>query len=261
MIPTEARAYRYPDAQDVIPAASMRVRYVYRRGLSWDEADAQLVGDALSCLDVLTPIRVADVGGGGGRLAAVAAASAGEVVLVEPDEGRAAKARRALASHSTCTVVEEDLATFATSGDLFHLVLCSHVLQHVPVGARVEFLAALATITAPDGIALLTFPANPSGGERLLVTTRPLMGTPSQTFAVDLQHFETTMAEGGALAVWHASRDQVFQLLRAGGLEAVVAVPYRAFEFAMTVPNDATPKWVAANDVAVVAKPVGGRAR
>jgi SAM-dependent methyltransferase len=250
-------SYRYPDVDDSLARAAIAELYDGAARRQWDEEDARLVRAAASRIAGRTSVRIADIGGGTGRLLSAIASLGDSVVIVEPDARRlgAALAEATRLQVRNCRFVREDLVTFATRAcQKFDLVICSHVLQHLATDARPSFCAALAEITAPRSVLLMTLPGLMVGPERFLIT-QPSGPGAALTVPVAEDEFDEAVATGRhGLPVWHAGVGQVRSLLGSCGLDVLVERPYRGFWFAVNVEGVGR-KFMAGADMMVIATP------
>lgn len=230
-------AYRYQDPGDHIPERSVRVR-------PSAVSDPDLLVQVLERLPA-PPRRVVDVGGGEGRLLPVLAARAEEVVLVEPDATRLARAERRAAERAltNAAFAGQDARSFAEAATTrFDLVVCSHVIQHVSRRQRAPLLAALRRLLADEGHALVTFPATDRARSRYLVSQRAPGSATVSTTAVTARRFDRvaearpTDEPSPGLPVWHAPPHLVARGLERAGLHAHTVIPYRPFDFALHHP-------------------------
>lgn len=250
-------AYRYQDAGDRIPELAVRPR---RAALS----DPDLLVQVLDRLP--RPRRAVDVGGGEGRLLPVLAARADEVVLVEPDPGRLSRAEQQAAERSigNVTLVGQDAQAFAAATTTpFDLALCSHVVQHVSRRQRPGVLAALRRLLAPDGHALVTFPAVDRGRGRYLISHRAPGSTTVTTTTVTASRFDLAAEAspcGGAAAglpVWQPPVAHVVRQAERAGLAVRAVTAYRPFDFVLHDRSGAG-RWASAVDTALLATPCPG---
>src|SRR5947208_10005795 len=142
--------YRYPDPGDHVTSAFVREHEPYpgyweiseQRGL--DRLGEQLT----ALLPAREKVRALDAGTGEGRLLPMLSRFAADVVALDPDPERLAAARYVELPGTRVDFVNREITEY--DGEPFDLILCSHVIQHVPT-ARVEpILRALRSRAKPD---------------------------------------------------------------------------------------------------------------
>jgi SAM-dependent methyltransferase len=186
--------YNYPDAADRITNEFIVTHEPYPGYWAQSEAHAlDLAGHALSQLSTEPAATRAalDAGCGQGRLLLWLAQYAAHLTALDPDAGRLAEARAAKAADDYVGV---PLAEYSKGP--FDLVLCSHVLQHLPTGQVEPALRDLHRLTRPGGLVVLLFARAPVGEERFSIQT------PQRSHLVDEAAFNTAAeaAEPGRLA-------------------------------------------------------------
>lgn len=233
-------AYRYPDPSDVIPRLGMR-RVRHRQDETWDDAEARLLLGGIRS-QRQGGVRVADIGAGTGRLALRIAPHVDQIVLIDPDEYRLgiAKTRAEAVGFANVAFVGQDLAAFSRTAERFDVVLCSHVIQHLASDQRLEFVGALARVTAPNGLLMLTFPSTTTARERLLISmisaergvlTREVDGDTFDDAVAAAWHEQPTRQGASGLPVWHAAWDDVASIVRLRGFGEITQTVIREFEY------------------------------
>lgn len=148
--------YRYPDPGDRV-THSFIARHEPFPGY-W-AASEQRALDLLG--ERLTPAgRALDAGCGDGRLLPWLARFAGHITAADPDPARLASAREA---GLAVDVTFQQAAMADIEGGPYDLVLCSHIVQHMPTGAVEPALRHLHEITAPDALLVLAYSRAPVG--------------------------------------------------------------------------------------------------
>jgi SAM-dependent methyltransferase len=116
------------------------------------------------------PARVLDVGAGTGLDAAWLARRGYDVVAAEPSR-EMARIGRALTNGASVTWIEDalpDLSVLRTSGAPFDFLLCSAVLQHIPVDLRARAFQSLAAVAKESATAAVLVRRGPSPAGRTM---------------------------------------------------------------------------------------------
>ncbi|MFC3448945.1 class I SAM-dependent methyltransferase [Amycolatopsis speibonae] len=158
-------SYRYPDTGDHVTGMFIRRHEPYDGywTASEDRALGKVAGHLTASLVRREEVKALDAGCGEGRLLPWLARFSADVTAADPDPDRLAKARE--------TVVEDTEFSFTVSpiteldGGPYDLVVCSHVIQHVPTPDVAPILRRLAGITAPGGTLVLAYSRSPVGRE------------------------------------------------------------------------------------------------
>ncbi len=156
-------SYRYPDTGDHVTGMFIRRHEPYDGywTASEDRALGKVAGKLAGILGSREQVKALDAGCGEGRLLPWLAGFSADITAADPDPDRLAKASE--------TVVEDTGFSFTVSpitelgGGPYDLVICSHVIQHVPTPDVGPILRRLATITAPGGALVLAHSRSPIG--------------------------------------------------------------------------------------------------
>ena len=260
----ELASYSYPDAGDQIPRQGIDPVWVIA-GADWDEADLLMVRRAAALLSGGRALSCVDVGAGQGRLLPAVLAVADEVTIIEPDAQRLSAARDQAVgldrerSHFLCT----DLAGAKVGATRFDLVVCSHVLQHLPTGQRAGFLASLRSITATDGLLVLMYSATSRGPGRLMLSEHLPGSGGVRTREVDTADFDRaampsrTTGPTNSLPVWHAGAGDVESLLSQAAMTILSRTLYRRFRAIIETAGRRHTRYGA--DVCIVSSPRADR--
>lgn len=153
--------YAYPDPTEGITAAMIGLSEEDRG--YWSQSESVALKIAARCVaDHFGPGRVRaaiDVGTGEGRLLPWLADSAHTIAAVDPDPERVATASNrwtATGRADTTITFVTDLATCAPTGSSA-VILCSHVLQHIPVQRQRELLDDVSALASDDAALILLF--------------------------------------------------------------------------------------------------------
>ncbi|MBV9929443.1 MAG: class I SAM-dependent methyltransferase [Alphaproteobacteria bacterium] len=154
--------YRYPDTNDEIMTAGIEQWEPFPG--YWNES-ARRGRDRLDRkLRTLLPSREAvnglDAGCGWGRLLPWVAKFAARITAVDPDSHRIAQAK-AQAPIADTAVQFEHGSIMDVDGGPYDLILCSHVVQHVPTTMVPRILKKLAEVSSSDGVLVLAFSRSP----------------------------------------------------------------------------------------------------
>ncbi|MFD9889168.1 class I SAM-dependent methyltransferase [Amycolatopsis sp. NPDC059027] len=156
--------YRYPDTGDRVTGTFISGHEPYPGYWARSEERAldRLAAELTGVLGPRADVRALDAGCGGGRLLGWLSRFAATVTAADPDPGRLAEARAVTPPPDTALefavapVVELD-------GGPYDLVLCSHVIQHVPTGDVTPLLRHLHELTTPDAVLVLAYSRAPMG--------------------------------------------------------------------------------------------------
>lgn len=156
--------YRYPDRGDRVTTLFIEQHEPYPG--YWESSERRALGQLgtrlAAGLDARGDVRALDAGCGEGRLLPWIAGFSAEITAVDPDVERLAVAQ-------TVAVPENAEVTFrpspitGLSGGPFDVVICSHVIQHVPTADLVPILENLYAVSAPGGWLALSFSRAPVG--------------------------------------------------------------------------------------------------
>ena len=212
---------QYPDTGDALTCQLIETEF---DGVYWQRSEQRVLQLALEAVERLPrPRAMVDIGCGQGRLLPVFAPHVDTLTALEPDPTRCAHARRAAAALGSGVQVREG-DHGALKPRAYDVLLCSHVLQHLPGPLAHSVLAALGRAARPGALLVLatTHIAGPAdaytveqfqAGRR---TVRPL----SQA-AFDAWQFQT-----GALPVRYFARRTLAGELGAHGFTLQRTVYY-----------------------------------
>ncbi|WP_181775889.1 class I SAM-dependent methyltransferase [Amycolatopsis pittospori] len=188
-------SYRYPDTGDHVTGMFIRRHEPYDGywTTSEDRALGKVAEQLTTTLGARDEVKALDAGCGEGRLLPWLARFSADITAADPDADRLAKASE--------TLVEGTEFSFAVSpitelgGGPYDLVVCSHVIQHVPTSDVTPILRRLAEVTAPGGVLVLAYSRSPIG---------------QGTFSLD------SVEAGSEVRSRRVSRDEFDQALRDG---------------------------------------------
>ncbi|MBS1827996.1 MAG: class I SAM-dependent methyltransferase [Acidobacteria bacterium] len=145
--------YRYNDAWDDTISLFIQSHNPYDH--YWSRSEEYALAIVRQQAETTPRRRFLDLGCGRGRLLRKFAPLFATSIALEPDPARSQIARHAAASLQNVRVDNCYLEQSPESG--FDFVLCSHVLQHVPVGHEQALLNRIAAVLNPGGmLALIT---------------------------------------------------------------------------------------------------------
>jgi len=209
--------YAYPDEDDRITHRFIQEAEPFPG--YWDESDERAMARAGAELaKLLGPretVRALDAGCGPGRMFAWLAGVAATIVAVDPDAARlAAGAGRADGLGAEIETLVTDVHELVA--EPFDLVLCSHIIQHIPTGELVPLLTRLGEVTEPGGLLVLTYTRAPVGEERF--TLDRITGTGVESEVVGRARFDEA-ARGciEALPIHHRDPVRLAELGRSLG--------------------------------------------
>ncbi|WP_199430145.1 class I SAM-dependent methyltransferase [Qaidamihabitans albus] len=159
-----AGTYRYPDSDDRLTSSFVREHEPYPGYWAASEQRAlELLAERLSAeLGRRSRVRALDAGCGDGRLLPWIARFAATITAADPDAGRLERARTVALPGGTDVSFQATPITEVRGGP-FDLLVCSHVIQHVPTSALVPSLRRLHDVAAPGGQLVLSFSRAPVG--------------------------------------------------------------------------------------------------
>lgn len=216
-----AGKYTYPDGDDRITQRFISDTEPYPG--YWDVSDQRAMARAAAKVKtVLGPrekVRALDAGCGFGRMLPWLSRLADRIVAIDPDAGRLADAARVAADLGDAAEVELIASDVrGLPGDTFDLVLCSHIIQHIPTTEATPFLSRLYQLTAPGGVLVLTYTRAPVGDEKFSVDH--IDGHGVETRWVSQAEFDAVARDGGGrerLPVHHRDPDRLAELGRRMG--------------------------------------------
>lgn len=180
--------YEYPDKMDRITAEFIASHEPYEG--YWSESEVRALENLerhLASRGIL-PDRsrtVLDAGCGEGRLLSWFGRFGREIVALDPDEQRLAKAETIFTEASFVQGYPGELAH-----EPFDITVCSHVIQHVSSEDLTPLLAELRTLTKPDGLLVLMFSRAPVGCEGFYIATL------GKEHSVDVHQFNNVLRSG-----------------------------------------------------------------
>ncbi|GGJ80159.1 hypothetical protein GCM10010123_07540 [Pilimelia anulata] len=194
--------YRYPDGGDLLTLRFIAAHEPYPG--YWAASEALALDGVAARLRERLPdrraVRALDAGCGAGRLLPWLSDLAATLTGADPDPDRLDEARRQpLAPGTAAAFAARDAAE--PGGGPYDLVVCSHVLQHVPTARAAAILAGLRRAARPGAALVLAVSRAPVGGEHHeLSTTR---GDDVVSTAVDRAGFDAAAAaaEPGTLPI------------------------------------------------------------
>ncbi len=208
---------QYSDKDDQITAAMIRASKRYEA--YWDRSEkavlarferhARAMGaDALHCLDA---------GCGDGRLLPMLAGLFARVSGIEPDEERCAAAQRCVDYHRLNNV---DLRVLSIEdlpdAERFDVIVCSHVVQHVPLRILDAVLAGLGRALTPGGVMFLMTCHSTGRADRFVRSFLRDGKTIEQDVAQ--AQFDALFDESGVLPIHFFTRDGLQCLAESHGL-------------------------------------------
>ncbi|NKQ51269.1 class I SAM-dependent methyltransferase [Amycolatopsis sp. K13G38] len=154
--------YSYPDPGDRVTRSFIERHEPFPGYWAASEGRAlELLGERLTAPRART--RALDAGCGDGRLLPWLARYAAHVTAADPDPDRLAHAR-ATSLPADTEIAFRTASMAEVQGGPYDLVLCSHIVQHMPTGAIEPALRHLHEITAPDALLVMSYSRAPVGG-------------------------------------------------------------------------------------------------
>jgi SAM-dependent methyltransferase len=158
--------YQYPDTGDQLIFSFSAMKEPYPG--YWDTSEEGALRRAADRVAQLVPpreqARALDAGCGWGRLIPWAARFAHDVTAADADRRRLALAREREIPAGTEVRFQHAPITEITGGP-FDVIVCSHVVQHVPTGMVRPILQRLGELSNPGALLVLSFSRAPVGSE------------------------------------------------------------------------------------------------
>ena len=156
--------YRYPDPGDQVTSSFIARHEPFPGYWGTSEQRAlELLGESLT--EHLGPrerTRALDAGCGDGRLLNWIANYATDITAVDPDADRLANARRIALPPGTEAAFRQAPIS-GVDGTGYDLVVCSHIVQHLPTADTDAALRHLHDVAAPGALLVLTYSRSPVG--------------------------------------------------------------------------------------------------
>jgi Methyltransferase domain len=223
--------YTYSDPGDALAAAFMSAATSDTRG--WIERDHQL----LQQISMRTERKVAiDFGTGQGRLIPMLASLWSQVVAYDPDVTRLSQARdfcrRLQLQNVNLTSELDEIPVLIDGGP--SLVLCSHVLQHIPSQQVPGLVQSLSNLSGNESRILLFLSGRARRARYYIAGT--CSERPHEAIEVPRELFDQWTADGRqGLPVAHLETRGIVALLIRSGRRVIGAQPYRSFSFQLRV--------------------------
>ncbi|WP_410654711.1 class I SAM-dependent methyltransferase [Amycolatopsis sp. lyj-112] len=156
-------SYRYPDAGDHVTGMFIRRHEPYDGywTASEDRALGKVAEQLTAGLGARDELKALDAGCGEGRLLDWLSRFSAVITAADPDPDRLATARRNALKDTEVTFTVSPITEL--DGGPYDLVVCSHVIQHVPTSDVAPILRRLAEVTAPGGTLVLAYSRSPIG--------------------------------------------------------------------------------------------------
>ncbi|WP_370942768.1 class I SAM-dependent methyltransferase [Amycolatopsis sp. cg5] len=207
--------YRYPDTGDRVTASFIARHEPYDGywSASEDAALTRLDGH-LEALGDRENVRALDAGCGEGRLLPWLARFAATVTAADPDPDRLGVAKTAQLPEGT-DVTFEVSPIGRVRGGPFDLIMCSHVIQHVPTAGLQPLLDGLRAVAAPGASLVLSFSRAPFGRGGYSIDRISPDGVRSEH--VGQARFDEALASGEALPVRLVDPEQLTAMAAEAG--------------------------------------------
>ncbi|HEX6415943.1 MAG TPA: class I SAM-dependent methyltransferase [Candidatus Saccharimonadales bacterium] len=184
------KIYAYPDDEDRITAEFITSHEPYPG--YWAESETFALKNLEQHLAAQNvhpdrSRRILDVGSGEGRLLPWLGRFAGHIVAQDIDPRRLEKAQKTYPDAAFASGSVYDLPDVP-----FDMVVCSHVIQHVPTREFTLLLSRLRMLTKPGGILVLAFSRAPVGHEGYFIATL------GESHSIDRVHFNSALKTGVA---------------------------------------------------------------
>jgi len=224
--------------------------------MSWDSADAELILEAASYAS-RPPGRALDVGTGAGRLLPTMTRLVENVVALDPDGERVAKARQTCGRTDDALIFVTADANSYVMKEPFDLVVCCHVLQHVSRRDRAVLARSLRRFTSAGGVLVMMFSS--AIEERHFASSLPRGGKIEST-VIDPREFDALAMQVDAdakqrLPVWHARIGDVVSLTTDAGFHVLESFEYRRFDFSLRRHEGEPAEIASASDACIIAVP------
>lgn len=155
--------YRYPDTGDRVTTSFIGSHEPFPGywAVSEERALERLSAELTALLPPREDVRALDAGCGEGRLLGWLSGLAATITAVDPDPDRLDAAREVRPPDTEVAFLAASIADVPDGP--FDLVLCSHVIQHVPSNELAAILRRLHEATKPDAVLALSYSRAPAG--------------------------------------------------------------------------------------------------
>jgi len=210
--------YTYPDANDLLTIELINKEF---DGEYWGKSEENLFPTIVEAVEGVAGERqMLDLGCGMGRLFPYFAPYMHRIQALEPDVQRYAEAVKAAeVFDGKIDVKHGDLSALKDDTDRFHVVLMSHILQHIKEETIIEILEGLEAKTEKDALLIVT--TTYSDGEKDLYFKEFWAEGKRQTVETDKQGFEETFDRGDGLPVRMFTMETVKTLFERHGFELI----------------------------------------
>ncbi len=193
----------------------------------WEESENKVLDKAIEYAkqkygeDMLPYLSVLDLGCGCGRLMPRFAALCSSVTGLEPDRERCDEAMSLILEKdlenatALCMTLEEYVKAFP--GQMFDIVLCSHVFQHMKHETACSILEGLKQVIGPDSLCLFT--TTYTDGRVNRYTEEFLTDGQRTSLDIDQKGFDLAVDDDGKLAVCMFSRPWIERFFASCGLK------------------------------------------
>jgi len=210
--------YTYPDKHDLLTMEMINKEY---DGAYWAESEENLFPQILEAVNSIEGERnMLDLGCGLGRLFPVFAPHMNRIQALEPDAQRYDEAVKSAAPFDGKIDVKlGDLSALDNDMQRFHVVLMSHILQHIKEESIVEILEKLEEKTEKDALLFVTTTYT-DNSEDLYFKEFWSEGVRANV-PVDKAGFEAAFDEDGTLPVHMFTEETVKALFERHGFEQI----------------------------------------
>jgi len=147
--------YKYPDKDDKATQIGVNASEPYAG--YWQESEEYVLRFVDDMLKTRKRDALLDIGCGNGRLTRRYARYFNRTVALDPDDSRLKKAEAICKSQSLSGVacVQENFIEASLTDASFDVVICSHVIQHIPSHEVNAFIAKIWRVLKKDGVLVL----------------------------------------------------------------------------------------------------------
>lgn len=208
--------YTYPDKHDALTVEMINKEY---DGAYWAKSEEEFLADALATIDTIEGERkLLDLGCGLGRLFATFAPHVNKIQALEPDAQRYSEATKAAAAFDgKVSIKHGDLSVLKDDTQRFHVVLMSHILQHIKEETIIGMLEDLEAKTEKDALLIVT--TTYTDAEKDLYFKEFWADGQRVTEQIDKDGFDAAFDVGEALPVRMFAKESIKKLFDRHGFE------------------------------------------
>ncbi len=214
------QSYQYPDYKDRITA--QMIQQVEPCQGYWGHSENRVLEILKEQVATKQGGAFLDAGCGEGRLLPVFQSYFSTIEAIEPDEHRFAVAREMIeaAPWGNKIKLQQTTLEMYAPGRQFDFVLCSHVLQHIPLENVAPFVNKLASLTAKDGIVAIMTNHSITNDETFVLSTFNEEGAVTED-PIEAKDFNAYVCKSGYLPIHSFTIGRMTEICTRAGLEVM----------------------------------------